>query len=114
MDLKDSPQERRQEKRRKVKITVLLKMGILVSGRGYVKDISPGGMCLICPQVFRIMKTAHEKDFTGSALRVMFPSHSLTVNGVIQWVDLKKGEGAITIHSTSDDHRWFSIIHGGE
>jgi hypothetical protein len=104
--------ERRRENRKKVKITVLLKIGVLLSGRGIAKDISEHGMCLMSPQIFKNMSTIQSKDFIGSPLRVMIPSEALTVNGVIAWVDLKKSEGAITIMSTSDDNRWQEICKG--
>jgi hypothetical protein len=104
--------ERRREKRKKVKITVLLKVGVLLSGRGIAKDISEHGMCLMSPQIFKSMSTVQSKDFAGAALRVMIPSEALTVNGVIVWADLKKGEGAIKIVSTSDDGRWKEICEG--
>jgi len=98
--------ERRREHRKKVKITVLLKMGVLLNGRGIARDISKGGMCLISPQIFKTMTTIQAKEFEGAPLRVMIPTEALTVNGIIAWVDLKKGEGAISITSTSDDDKW--------
>ena len=101
--------ERRREKRKKVKITVLLKMGVLLSGRGIARDISQHGMCLMSPQIFKAMSTVQSKDFSGAPLKVMIPTEALTVNGVVVWVDLKKGEGAIHITSTSDDSRWQEI-----
>ncbi|MDT8272214.1 MAG: hypothetical protein RRA35_03380 [Desulfomonilia bacterium] len=110
MDQDEAFREKRIHPRKKVKITALLKLGILISGRGYVKDISARGMCLLCPQVFKPMKTAQGKDFIGSALKVMFPSHALTVGGIIQRVDLKKGEGAITVESISDENVWNSLL----
>ncbi len=45
-------------------------------------------------------------------MRVMIPTEALTVNGIIAWVDLKKGEGAISITSTSDDEKWEAINRG--
>lgn len=101
--------ERRREKRKKVNITVLLKMGVLINGRGIAKDISAGGMRLVSPQIFRSMAAVQAKDFEGSILRVMLPTEGITVNGVIAWVDLKKGEGAITIQNTSDDEKWMGL-----
>lgn len=98
--------ERRREHRKKVKITVLLKMGVLLNGRGVARDISKGGMCLVSPQIFKTMTTIQAKEFEGAPLRVMIPTEALTVNGIIAWVDLKKGEGAISITSTSDDDKW--------
>jgi len=98
--------ERRREHRKKVKITVLLKMGVLLNGRGIARDISKGGMCLVSPQIFKTMTTIQAKEFEGAPLRAMIPTEALTVNGIIAWVDLKKGEGAISITSTSDDDKW--------
>jgi hypothetical protein len=109
MEVDDAYDERRREKRKKIKITVLLKMGVLLSGRGITKDISEHGMCLMCPQVFKAMSTALSKDFNGAMLKIMIPSESLTINGVIVWADLKKGEAAISIMSTSDESRWQEI-----
>ncbi|MCE5276201.1 MAG: PilZ domain-containing protein [Syntrophaceae bacterium] len=104
--------ERRRENRKKVKITVLLKVGVLLSGRGIAKDISDHGMRLMSPQIFKSMSSVQSKDFAGSPLRIMLPAEALTVNGVIVWADLKKGEGAVTITSTSDDNRWQEICSG--
>ncbi len=102
-------QERRKEQRKKVKITVLLKMGVLLNGRGIAKDISSRGIRLVCPQIFKIMTSVQPKDFEGAPLRVMIPTETLTINGFIAWVDLKKGEGAISITSTSDDEKWREV-----
>ncbi len=109
MDSEDSDLERRRERRQQVKITVLLKAGVLISGRGITKDISEHGMCLMAPQIFKSMNSSQARDFTGSALRIMIPAEAITINGRIAWVDLKKGEGAVTILSTSDDARWNEI-----
>jgi hypothetical protein len=106
--------ERRREKRKKVKITVLLKMGVLLSGRGIARDISEHGMCLMSAQIFKAMSTVQAKDFSGAPLKVMIPTEALTVNGVVIWVDLKKGEGAIHITSTSDDSRWQEICEAAK
>jgi hypothetical protein len=109
MGSEDSDLERRRERRQQVKITVLLKAGVLISGRGITKDISEHGLSIMAPQIFKSMSSSQSKDFTGAALRVMIPNEALTINGRIAWVDLKKGEGAITILSTSDDDRWKEI-----
>ncbi|HPC47726.1 MAG TPA: hypothetical protein PLW83_06755, partial [Deltaproteobacteria bacterium] len=63
-------------------ITVLLKMGMLINGRGTAKDISPSGMRLVSPQVFRSMSCVQAKDFEGSLLRVMLPAEGITVHGI--------------------------------
>jgi hypothetical protein len=110
MDTDDAARERRTEHRKKVKITVLLKMGVLLNGRGIAQDMSHHGMRLISPQIFKAMSSVQQKDFTGALLRVMLPVEALTVNGIIAWVDLKKGEGAINITSTSDDEKWMEFI----
>jgi hypothetical protein len=109
MGVGDSANEQRREKRKKVKITVLLKMGLLLSGRGIAKDISQHGMCLMSPQIFKAISSIQSRDFAGALLKVMLPTEALTINGVIIWVDLKKGEGAINITSTSDDSLWQDI-----
>lgn len=109
MDNGDNGRDRRREDRKKVKITVLLKMGVLLNGRGIARDISDHGMCLVSPQIFKTMTTIQSKEFEGAPLRVMLPAESITVNGIIAWVDLKKGEGAISITSTSDDDKWKGI-----
>jgi len=106
MPADNTDRERRHEKRKKVKITVLLKMGVLLNGRGVAKDISAHGMRLVSSQIFKTMGSFQPKDFSGAPLRIMVPSEALTINGVIAWVDLKKGEGAINITSTSDDEKW--------
>jgi len=112
METHDDSQERRRESRQKVKITVLLKMGVLLNGRGIARDISPHGMCLVSPQIFKSISTISQKEFIGAPLRVMIPTEALTVNGILAWVDLKKGEGAISITSTSDDEKWTEFLKG--
>lgn len=106
MAMVENGSERRKEVRKKVKITVLLKMGVLLNGRGIARDISKSGMCLVSPQIFKAMTSIQAKEFEGAPLRVMIPTEAITVNGIIAWVDLKKGEGAISITSTSDDEKW--------
>jgi len=114
MDSDDAAHERRREHRKKVKITVLLKMGVLINGRGIAQDISHHGMRLISPQIFKSMSSVQQKDFIGAPLRVMLPVEALTVNGLIAWVDLKKGEGAISITSSSDDEKWLEFINSNK
>lgn len=109
MDTDTTVQERRRQNRKKVKISFLIKVGSLFNGRGFAKDINQHGMCLRCPQLFKPRTTIQTKDFIGESLKFMIPSDGITINGVIAWVDLKKGEGAIRITSTSDDNRWQKI-----
>jgi hypothetical protein len=110
METDDAAHDRRREHRKKVKITVLLKMGVLLNGRGIAQDISQHGMRLISSQIFKVMSLVQQKDFIGAPMRIMLPVEALTVNGLIAWVDLKRGEGAINITSTSDDEKWMEFI----
>jgi hypothetical protein len=98
--------DRRGEKRKKVNISILIKLGNLFSGRGITKDISKHGLRLKSLQIFKGNNNIHFKDLTGTSIRVMIPSENITINGLIAWVDLKIGEGAINIISTSDDNCW--------
>jgi hypothetical protein len=111
MAVDETSSDRRKEHRTKVKITVLLKMGVLLNGRGIAKDISRNGMRLVSPQIFKSMTSIQAKEFEGAPLRVMIPTEALTVNGIVAWADLKKGEGAINITSTSDDEKWKDICN---
>jgi hypothetical protein len=101
--------EQRRQKRKKVKITALLKMGIYLSGRGYAKDISRNGMCLVAPNLFKFIKPSQLGDYIGAHIRIMFPAHSLTVTGTIVRIDTLQGEGALSITGTSDDESWKQI-----
>ena len=98
--------ERRREKRKKVNIPILVKLGNLLSGRGITKDISKHGLRLKSLQIFKGHNNNQFKDLTGISIRVMIPSENIKINGMIAWVDLKNGEGSISIISTSDDNRW--------
>ncbi len=104
--------EQRRHERKKVKITALLKMGIYLSGRGYAKDISRCGMCLVAPNLFKFIKSSQIGDYIGAHIRIMFPAHSLTVNGTIVRIDTLRGEGALSITGTSDDASWERICSG--
>ncbi len=104
--------ERRRLERKKVKITALLKMGIYLSGRGYAKDISRGGMCLVAPSLFKFIKSSQLGDYIGAHIRIMFPAHSLTVTGSIVRIDIIRGEGALAITGTSNDESWEQICSG--
>ena len=101
--------EKRQGRRKSVKIASLLKMGVYLNGRGFAKDISINGMCLVAPNLFKFMKPAQVKEYMGAPLKVMFPSQSLTVTGTLVRIDVKKGEGALSILNTSDDNVWQKI-----
>jgi len=109
MEVDNIDQERRKHKRKKVKIMFLIKLGRLFNGRGLLKDINRDGMCLMCPQLFKVRTTILNRDYIGESLQFMIPSERITIEGVIAWVDLKRGEGAIRITSTSDDNRWQEI-----
>jgi hypothetical protein len=106
MAIDDVIHERRSEKRKKVKMMFLVKIGKLYNEGGIAKDINRHGVCLICPQLFQPRTTIQPKDYIGKTLKIMFPSNGITINGVIAWVDLRKGEGAIKISRTTDDSRW--------
>ena len=106
MNETNDAQEKRKHKRKTVKIIALLKMGVYLSGRGYAKDISVSGMCLVAPNIFKLMKPSQINEHVGAMLKVMFPSQSLTVQGNLVWIDARKGEGAISITSTSNDTAW--------
>jgi len=97
--------DRRKENRKNVTIQILIKMGNLINGRGITNNISMHGLYLKSLQIFK-GNNIHSKDLAGSTVRVMIPSEHITINGSIAWVDLKTGEGAINIISTSDDNCW--------
>ncbi len=101
--------ERRTEVRKKVKIGFLIKIGRMFNGRGIVKDLTHDSMRLECPLLFKPRTTIQSREYIGQSIRLMFPSDGITINGVIAWVDLVKGEGAIRISNTSDDNRWQKI-----
>lgn len=109
MDETGDVQDKRRHNRKSVKITALLKMGVYLSGRGFAKDISESGMCLVAPSIFKFMKPQQIQEYIGAHLRIMFPSQSLTVNGTLVRIDTKKGEGALSIANTSDDTLWQQI-----
>ena len=109
MEVDNIDKERRKHKRKKVKIMFLIKIGRLFNGRGIAKDINQHGMCLICHHLFKPRIAIQSKDYIGESLQFMIPSERITIEGVIAWVDLKKGEGAIRITNTSDDNRWQEI-----
>ncbi|HHO76250.1 MAG TPA: PilZ domain-containing protein [Deltaproteobacteria bacterium] len=109
MSEENSVEEKRKNIRKRVKIVALLKMGVYFSGRGFAKDISINGMCLVAPSLFKFMKPAQVQEYLGAPLKVMFPSQSLTVNGSLVRIDIKKGEGALSILNTSDDAQWQKI-----
>jgi PilZ domain len=98
--------ERRREKRKKINIPILIKLGNIFSGRGITKNISKHGLCLKSLQIFKGFNNIQFKDLTGFSIKVMIPTEGITINGSIVWVDLKNGEGAISILNTSDDNRW--------
>ena len=109
MDETVDVQEKRRHNRKSVKITALLKMGVYLSGRGFAKDISESGMCLVAPSIFKFMKPQQIQEYIGTHLRVMFPAQSLTVQGTLVRIDTKNGEGALSITTTSDDSLWQQI-----
>lgn len=109
MESQGTVQEKRKHNRKRVKITALLKMGIHLSGRGYAKDVSKSGMCLVAPSVFQFIRQSQINDFLGAHIRVMFPAQSLTVNGTLVRVEPAKGEGALLITSTSNDSAWETL-----
>ncbi len=109
MEAGNTGQERRKHKRKLVKIMFLIKLGKLFNARGMLKDISKDSMCLMCQQLFKASATIQPKDYIGKSLQIMIPSENITIEGVILWVNPKKGEGAIRIKSTSDDKRWQEI-----
>jgi hypothetical protein len=109
MEIYNIDQERRKHKRQKVKIMFLIKLGRLFNARGVLKDINQDSMCFMCQQLFNARTNIQPKDYIGESLQFIIPSERITIDGVIVWVNLKKGEGAIRIKKTSDDNRWQEI-----
>ncbi|MBN1636538.1 MAG: PilZ domain-containing protein [Deltaproteobacteria bacterium] len=99
-------QERRRENRKRVKVSVLLKMGTYLKGRAYTKDISPSGMYLVSPNMFGQIRQNRVDDFIGSSIKIYFPAKTLTINGTIARVERLKGGAGIKITDTSDDELW--------
>jgi hypothetical protein len=109
MESNDEYQERRRHHRKKVKFTVLLKMGSHLNGRGYVKDVCTNSLCIVAPNVFQFIKPTQMNDYLGAHVKVMFPAQSLTVTGTLVRLDPPKGEGALVVTGTSLDSAWESI-----
>ncbi|HNY64163.1 MAG TPA: hypothetical protein PKM41_01915 [Deltaproteobacteria bacterium] len=114
MDTGGIATERRSEQRKAVRISFLIRIGQLFKARGVIKDINRQGMCLKCPQLFRPRLSTGAREYIGGPLRITLPSNGLTVDGMIAWVNLKKGEGAIRITGTSDEARWLEIYEKGQ
>lgn len=103
--------ERRQEQRKLVKISVLLKMGAYLKGRGYVKNISISGLYLESPNLFQQIRADRADEFVGSTIKLYFPSEALTINGTIIRIETKKGSAAIWIADTSNDTMWQELCN---
>jgi len=99
-------QEQRQEQRKLVKISVLLKMGAYLKSRGYVKNISKSGLYLESPNMFQQIRADRADDFVGSTIKLYLPSEALTINGTIIRIEIKKGSAAISITDTTNDTLW--------
>jgi hypothetical protein len=106
METTDSTQERRRHHRRQAKIPTLLRMGIHLNGRGYSKDMSLNGICLVAPVIFQFIRPSQVNDHLGTHIKIMFPSHSLTVNGSIARLDHQKNEAGLHVISTTNDPAW--------
>ncbi|HQG32138.1 MAG TPA: PilZ domain-containing protein [Deltaproteobacteria bacterium] len=102
----DVIRDRRKQDRKSVKLIFLFKMGRLFNGRGMIKDITSGGLCLVCPTLFSLSRKMKPDEYIGSTIQIMIPSATVTVNGTVAWVDLKKGEGGVKLTTVSDEARW--------
>ncbi len=102
----DVIRDRRKQGRKSVKIIFLFKMGRIFNGRGFIKDISSEGLCLVCPTLFSLNRKIQPDDYIGSSIQIMVPSATVTVNGEVVWVDLKKGEGGVKVTTINDEARW--------
>jgi hypothetical protein len=81
-------------------------MGIHLNGRGYAKDMSLNGIAIIAPVIFHYIKPSQINDHLGTHMKIMFPTHSLTVNGTIARLDFQKGEAGLHVVSTTNDPAW--------
>lgn len=99
-------QDRRKDPRRQVKFVALLKVGVYIQGRGYVKNVSLGGMCLKAQNAFTLLRPATVSKLEGSAIKVVFPSQSITIMGTVLRVNVRKEEIALTVTETTDDELW--------
>jgi len=111
---KEGPiQERRKDSRKQVKFAALLKVGVYIQGRGYVKDISLGGMCLRAQNAFTLLRPATVSKLEGSAIKVIFPSQSITVMGTVLRVNVRKEELALTVTETTNGELWQTMCAEG-
>jgi len=98
--------ERRKENRKRVKVSVLLKMGTYLKGRAYTQDISLSGMYLVSPNMFGQIRQNRVNDFIGSPIKIYFPAETLTINGTIVRVERLKSGVGIKITDTSNNELW--------
>lgn len=102
----DVIRDRRRQDRKSVKIVFLFKMGRMFNGRGFVKDITSQGLCIVCPGLFSLSRKIPPGDYIGSTIQIMIPSATVAIGGTVVWADLKKGEGGVKVTTVSDEVRW--------
>jgi hypothetical protein len=63
-------------------------------------------MCLVAPTIFKLIKQSQLNEYVGAHIKIMFPSHSLTVNGTLVRINQAKGEAGLAVTGTTNDELW--------
>ena len=102
-------EDRRRNRRKKIKINVQLKVGINLKGSGYTKDISIDGVLINSPEIFCYFRPELAHAFQDADLIMSFPDEGVTIQGKVIRIDAPKEELAIRIDRTSDKAAWKKI-----
>jgi hypothetical protein len=102
-------EDRRKNRRKKIKIDVQLKVGINVKGSGYTQDISLDGVLIKSPEIFCYFKPELAHAFQDADVIMSFPEEGVTIKGKVIRIDASKEELAIRISRKSNENTWKMI-----
>lgn len=102
-------EDRRINRRKKIKINVQLKVGINLKGSGCTKDISFDGALIKSPDIFCYFRPELAHAFQDADLIISFPEEGVTIQGKVIRIDAPKEELAIRITRKSDEAAWKKI-----
>jgi hypothetical protein len=85
---------------------VKIRLGDVIKGDGYVKDIGTRGICVVSPDPFAYFRPEQADILLDKTMLVTIPRHSLTLKGTVVRINTRTNELAMVITHTSGNERW--------
>lgn len=101
--------ERRHWPRMELRLVTLSRIGPLIQGRGYTRNISRKGLAVVLHNAFRLLTPARIQRLVGMPVKLVIADRSITIHGTIVRVDSTQEEAAVEVVEVNDPEAWEKI-----